>query len=102
MVGAGFETKMGTGLLVLPALAAAYFWVAPRGRMVAVRQLLAGGAATAVVGLAWPLLVWWPRAPARPGFPGTADTAIGPLTRTCPGSTPRSSCRWCPRSRGGR
>jgi 4-amino-4-deoxy-L-arabinose transferase-like glycosyltransferase len=50
MVGLGFEAKMGTGLLVLPALALAYFWTAPRGRLVAVRQLLAGGVAMAVVG----------------------------------------------------
>ena len=56
MVGLGFETKMGAALLVLPALAAAYLWVAPRGRLVAVRQLLTGGAAMAVVGLAWPML----------------------------------------------
>src|SRR3954471_12538874 len=36
MVGLGFETKMGAALLVVPALAAAWLWVAPRGRAAAV------------------------------------------------------------------
>src|SRR5919198_159929 len=40
-VGLGFEAKMGAALLVVPALAAAWPWVAPRGRRAAVRQLLA-------------------------------------------------------------
>ena len=31
-VGLGFEAKMAAALLVVPALAAAYLWVAPRGR----------------------------------------------------------------------
>ncbi|WP_051223496.1 glycosyltransferase family 39 protein [Conexibacter woesei] len=79
MVGAGFETKMGTGLLVLPALALAYFWVAPRGRLTAVKQLLAGGVATAVVGLAWPVLVWLTPAADRPWISGTSDNSIWSL-----------------------
>lgn len=79
MVGAGFETKMGTGLLVLPALALAYFWVAPRGRVVAVRQLLVGGLTTAVVGLAWPVLVWLTPAADRPWISGTSDNSIWSL-----------------------
>jgi 4-amino-4-deoxy-L-arabinose transferase-like glycosyltransferase len=79
MVGLGFETKMGTALLVLPALAAAYFWIAPRGRMVAVRQLLAGGAAMAAVALAWPVLVWLTPASSRPWVSGTADNSIWSL-----------------------
>src|SRR4051794_3898173 len=79
MVGLGFETKMGTALLVLPALAAAYLWVAPRGRMVAVRQLLAGGGAMAVVALAWPVLVWLTPASSRPWVSGTADNSIWSL-----------------------
>ena len=49
-VGLGFETKMGAALLVVPAIAAAWLWVAPRGRLTALRQLLAGGAAMVVVG----------------------------------------------------
>jgi 4-amino-4-deoxy-L-arabinose transferase-like glycosyltransferase len=36
-VGLGFETKMLAALLIVPALAAAYLWVAPRGRLAAVR-----------------------------------------------------------------
>ena len=35
MVGLGFETKMGVALMVVPGIAAAYLWVAPRGRMAA-------------------------------------------------------------------
>src|SRR4029079_751170 len=56
-IGLGFEAKMLAALLVAPALAAAWLWVAPRGRGRAVRSLLAGGATMAAVGLAWPVLV---------------------------------------------
>jgi 4-amino-4-deoxy-L-arabinose transferase-like glycosyltransferase len=79
MVGLGFETKMGAALLVLPALAAAYLWVAPRGRLVAVRQLLTGGVAMAVVGLAWPMLMWLTPASSRPWISGTSDNSIWSL-----------------------
>jgi 4-amino-4-deoxy-L-arabinose transferase-like glycosyltransferase len=79
MVGLGFEAKMGTGLLVLPALALAYFWVAPRGRLVALRQLLSGGVTMAVVGLAWPVLVWLTPASSRPWISGTSDNSIWSL-----------------------
>ncbi|HWI74621.1 MAG TPA: glycosyltransferase family 39 protein, partial [Baekduia sp.] len=79
MVGLGFEAKMGTGLLVLPALALAYFWMAPRGRVVAIRQLLVGGVAMAVVGLAWPVLVWLTPASSRPWISGTSDNSIWSL-----------------------
>ena len=50
LVGLGFETKMAVALMVVPGLAAAWLWVAPRGRLAAVRQLLAGGAAMVAVG----------------------------------------------------
>ena len=56
-VGLGFETKMAVALMVVPGIAAAWLWIAPRGRLAALRQLLAGGAALIVVGGAWPLLV---------------------------------------------
>jgi 4-amino-4-deoxy-L-arabinose transferase-like glycosyltransferase len=79
MVGIGFEAKMGTALLVLPALALAYFWVAPRGRVAAVRQLLAGGVAMTFVGLAWPVLVWLTPASSRPWISGTSDNSIWSL-----------------------
>ena len=36
-VGLGFEAKMAAALLVVPGIAAAYLWVAPRGRVAAVR-----------------------------------------------------------------
>jgi 4-amino-4-deoxy-L-arabinose transferase-like glycosyltransferase len=78
-IGVGFEAKMGTGLLVLPALALAYFWVAPRGRVAAVRQLLVGGAVMAAVGLAWPVLVWLTPASSRPWISGTSDNSIWSL-----------------------
>ncbi len=58
-VGLGFETKMGVALLVVPGIAVAYLWAAPivGSRLRALRQLLAGGVAMAIVGLAWPVLV---------------------------------------------
>jgi 4-amino-4-deoxy-L-arabinose transferase-like glycosyltransferase len=78
-VGLGFETKMGVALLVVPGIAAAYLWVAPQGRLRALRQLLAGGAALGAVGLAWPLLVTLTPAADRPWISGTADNSIWSL-----------------------
>ena len=57
-VGLGFETKMGVALVVVPGdRARPGSGVAPRGRLGALRQLLAGGGAMLVAGGAWPLLV---------------------------------------------
>jgi 4-amino-4-deoxy-L-arabinose transferase-like glycosyltransferase len=78
-VGLGFEAKMGAALLVAPALAAAWLWVAPRGRLAAVRQLGAGGAALVAVGGAWPLLVALTPAADRPWVAGTSDNSIWSL-----------------------
>jgi 4-amino-4-deoxy-L-arabinose transferase-like glycosyltransferase len=78
-VGLGFEAKMAAALLVVPAIAAAWLWVAPRGRGAAVGQLLAGGVAMAVVGLAWPLLMWLTPAADRPWISGTSDNSIWSL-----------------------
>jgi 4-amino-4-deoxy-L-arabinose transferase-like glycosyltransferase len=78
-VGLGFEAKMLAALLVVPAIAAAYFWVAPRGRAIAARQLAAGGAAMTVVGLAWPMLVWLTPTGSRPWISGTSDNSIWSL-----------------------
>jgi 4-amino-4-deoxy-L-arabinose transferase-like glycosyltransferase len=78
-VGLGFEAKMAAALLVVPAIAAAWLWVAPRGRGAAVRQLLAGGAAMTVVGLAWPALMWLTPASDRPWISGTSDNSIWSL-----------------------
>ncbi|MDQ6751473.1 MAG: glycosyltransferase family 39 protein, partial [Actinomycetota bacterium] len=78
-VGLGFEAKMGAALLVVPALAAAWLWVAPRGRRTAIGQLLAGGGAMAAVGGAWPLLVALTPASQRPWISGTADNSIWSL-----------------------
>src|SRR5436190_12506577 len=78
-VGLGFETKMGVALLIVPALAAAYLRVAPRRRLVALRQLLAGGAAMVVVGGAWPLLMALTPAADRPWISGTSDNSIWSL-----------------------
>jgi 4-amino-4-deoxy-L-arabinose transferase-like glycosyltransferase len=78
-IGLGFETKMAVALFVVPGIALAYFWVAPRGRVAAVRQLLAGGVALAAVGLAWPLLVTLTPAADRPWISGTADNSIWSL-----------------------
>jgi 4-amino-4-deoxy-L-arabinose transferase-like glycosyltransferase len=78
-VGLGFEAKMGAALLVVPALAAAWLWVAPRGRATALGQLGLGGAAMAAVGLAWPVLVWLTPASDRPWISGTSDNSIWSL-----------------------
>jgi 4-amino-4-deoxy-L-arabinose transferase-like glycosyltransferase len=75
-VGLGFETKMGAALLVVPAIVAAWLWVAPRGRPTALRQLLAGGAAMLVVGGAWPLLMMLTPASSRPWISGTSDNNV--------------------------
>jgi 4-amino-4-deoxy-L-arabinose transferase-like glycosyltransferase len=79
MVGIGFEAKMATGLLVLPASVVAYLWVAPRGRVAAVRQLVVAGVVTAAVSLAWPVLVWLTPAADRPWVSGTSDNSIWSL-----------------------
>ncbi|MBV9214207.1 MAG: glycosyltransferase family 39 protein [Actinobacteria bacterium] len=78
-VGLGFETKMGVALMVVPGIAAAWLLVAPRGRRRALGQLLAGGTTMAVVGLAWPLLMWLTPASERPWVSGTADNSIWSL-----------------------
>jgi 4-amino-4-deoxy-L-arabinose transferase-like glycosyltransferase len=79
MVGLAFETKMLVAFMVVPGIALAWLWVAPRGRLAAVRQLLAGGAAMLVVGGAWPLLMWLTPASDRPWISGTADNSIWSL-----------------------
>ena len=78
-VGLGFETKMGVALMVVPGIAAAYLYVAPRGRAKALGQLVAGGASLAVVGLAWPVVVTLTPAADRPWISGTADNSIWSL-----------------------
>ncbi len=78
-VGLGFETKMAAALLVIPGMIAAWLWVAPRGRMVAFRQLLAGGAMMTAAGLAWPVLMWLTPASSRPYVSGTDDNSIWSL-----------------------
>lgn len=78
-VGLGFETKMAVALFVVPGIAAAYLWVAPRGRLAALRQLIVGGVAMAVVGLAWPILVTLTPAADRPWISGTSDNSIWSL-----------------------
>lgn len=78
-VGLGFETKMAAALLVVPGMALAWLWVAPRGRMVAARQLLVGGGAMTAVGLAWPVLMWLTPASDRPYISGTDDNSIWSL-----------------------
>jgi 4-amino-4-deoxy-L-arabinose transferase-like glycosyltransferase len=75
-VGLGFETKMGVALMVVPGIAAAWMWTAPRRRLRALRQLMAGGAAMLIVGGAWPLLVTLTPAADRPWISGTSDNSI--------------------------
>ena len=75
-VGLGFETKMLVALVVVPGIVLAYFFVAPRGHLRALRQLLAGGVALLAVGGAWPLLVALTPAADRPWISGTSDNNI--------------------------
>jgi 4-amino-4-deoxy-L-arabinose transferase-like glycosyltransferase len=75
-VGLGFETKMLVALVVVPGIALAYFFVAPSGRLRALRQLLAGGVAMVLVGGAWPLLMTLTPAADRPWISGTSDNSI--------------------------
>lgn len=78
LVGLGFETKMLVALVVVPGIVVAWLWVAPagRGRLHALRQLLAGGGAMALVGGAWPLLVELTPAADRPWISGTSDNRV--------------------------
>jgi 4-amino-4-deoxy-L-arabinose transferase-like glycosyltransferase len=78
-VGLGFEAKMGAALMVLPGMALAWLWVAPRGHLVALKQLVWAGAAMVTVALAWPVLVWLTPASARPWISGTNDNSIWSL-----------------------
>src|SRR4051812_1311229 len=78
-VGLGFEAKMLVALLVVPGIVAAWLWVAPRGRVAALKQLVAGGAAMVVVGGAWPLLMALTPASDRPWISGTSDNSIWSL-----------------------
>ena len=75
-VGLGFEAKMGAALLVVPAMTVAWLWAAPRNRW---RGLFGGGAALAVVGGAWPLLMALTPASSRPWISGTSDNSIWSL-----------------------
>ena len=75
-VGLGFETKMGAAFVVVPAIALGWLWIAPRGRVAAIRQLLAGGAAMLAVAGAWPLLVVLTPSADRPWISGTSDNSI--------------------------
>ena len=79
LVGLGFETKMAVALMVVPGIVAAYLWVAPQGRLAALRQLLAGGAALVVAGGFWPLIVALTPASDRPWISGTADNSVWSL-----------------------
>ena len=65
-VGLGFETKMLVAFVVVPGIAVTWLWVAPRGRLAAVRQLLAGAAAMLGAAAAWPLLLMLTPASGRP------------------------------------
>jgi 4-amino-4-deoxy-L-arabinose transferase-like glycosyltransferase len=77
-VGLGFETKMGVAFAVVPGIVAAWLWLAPatRGRLHALRQLLAGGGAMVLIGGAWPALVELTPAADRPWISGTSDNRV--------------------------
>jgi 4-amino-4-deoxy-L-arabinose transferase-like glycosyltransferase len=75
-VGLGFETKMLVAFVVVPGIALAWMWIAPHGRLAAIRQLLAGGAAMLAVAGVWPLLVTLTPASDRPWISGTSDNSV--------------------------
>ena len=75
-IGLGFEAKMAAALIVAPGLYAAWLWVAPRGRIAALRQTLASVAAMVAVAGAWPLLIALTPASQRPWVSGTSDNSI--------------------------
>src|SRR3954452_23259794 len=75
-VGLGFEAKMGVALIVVPAIAAAWLWAAPRGLAARVRQLAGFGTAGVAAGGAWPLLMALTPASDRPWISGTSDNSI--------------------------
>src|SRR5947199_7658691 len=77
-VGLGFETKMGVALTVVPGIAAAWLLGAPaaRGRLHALRQLLAGAGAMVAIGGAWPALVALTPAADHPWASGTSDNSV--------------------------
>jgi len=75
-VGLGFETKMLVALVVVPGIVAAWLMLAPRGRLRALGQLLAGAAAMLIVGGAWPALVELTPASQRPWVAGTSDNSV--------------------------
>ncbi|HEY1594030.1 MAG TPA: hypothetical protein VGF74_01440, partial [Thermoleophilaceae bacterium] len=61
---------------VVPGIVAAHLWVARRGRLAALRSLLAGGGAMVLVGGAWPALVALTPAADRPWISGTSDNSV--------------------------
>jgi 4-amino-4-deoxy-L-arabinose transferase-like glycosyltransferase len=69
---------MLVALVVVPGIAVAWLWMTPsgRGRLHALGQLLAGGAAMVVVGGAWPALVELTPAADRPWVSGTSDNSV--------------------------
>ena len=75
LVGLGFETKMAVALMVVPGIVAAYLWVAPAGRLRALRRLLAGGVAMVAAGVFWPVIVALTPASDRPWISGTSDNS---------------------------
>jgi len=78
-VGLGFETKMGVALMVVPGIVAAWLWVAPHGRIRALRELLGFGGAMVLVGGVWPALVELTPAADRPWVSGTSNNTIWQL-----------------------
>lgn len=77
-VGLAFETKMLVALVVVPGIALAWLLLTPagRGRLHAIRQLLAGGLAMLLVGGAWPALVELTPVSQRPWVSGTNDNSV--------------------------
>lgn len=79
LIGLGFETKMAAGIMVAPAIYAAWLWMAPNGRLKAVQELAYTTVSMLAVGLAWPVAVWLTPSADRPWISGTTDNSIWSL-----------------------
>ena len=68
---------MAVALMVVPGIVAAWLWIAPRGRLHALRRSCSrAGGAMVLVGGAWPSLVELTPASDRPWISGTSDNRI--------------------------
>lgn len=76
MVGVAFNVKMLEGFVVLPALYAAYFLLAPVGWLKRILQLFLATIVLVVVSLSWATIVDLTPASSRPYIGGSTDNTV--------------------------